>query len=240
MNYGICDLSVMAMRKEGSHTSEMVSQLLFNDLYVKLDENQEWSLIRAETDGYEGWIPSIQHKSIGKDEFDNLKSAKMFVTDKLTAEHGGKLLSLGTTLFDHEENSREIPARFDPMLMIEYAKLLLDVPYLWGGRSVFGIDCSGLVQLCAHAAGLQLPRNASEQAKMGDVVYFLTETQPGDLAFFGKEDGTITHVGIIIGDEQIIHSSGKVRIDFLDQSGIFNKERNVHSHQLLTVRRLHG
>jgi len=132
----------------------------------------------------------------------------------------------------------EMPLEFHPELMVDYAKMLLGAPYLWGGRTVMGIDCSGFVQVCARLAGLVLPRDASQQVKEGELVYFLQETQPGDLAFFGDEDGVITHVGIIMGDEQIIHSSGQVRIDYLDQTGIFNKERNEHTHRLQVVKRM--
>ena len=131
-----------------------------------------------------------------------------------------------------------MPAEFHPEMMIDYAKMLLGAPYLWGGRTAFGIDCSGLVQVCARMAGLLLPRDASQQVKEGELVYFLQETQPGDLAFFGEEDGHITHVGIILGDEQIIHCSGQVRIDYLDQTGIFNKEKNEHTHRLQVIKRM--
>ena len=107
-----------------------------------------------------------------------------------------------------------------------------------GGRTAFGIDCSGLTQVCARLSGLLLPRDANQQIAYGELVYFLQETQPGDLAFFGEEDGHITHVGIVMGNEQIIHASGQVRIDYLDQTGIFNKEKNEHTHLLQAVKRM--
>lgn len=238
MEKGISTQSAIAIRKEHSHASEMVSQLLYNELYTKLDEVNGWTLIRTEHDQYEGWIWSKQHHAIGDNEFERMKNTPLYLTNKPIVEYDGKLLSFGTPLYAPHADAAPIPAVFDPTLMIANAKQLLEVPYLWGGRTVMGIDCSGFVQVCARTAGLLLPRDASQQAQCGEMVYFLQETQPGDLAFFGNEEGHITHVGIIIGNEQIIHASGKVRIDYLDQTGIFNKETGTHTHLLQTIKRL--
>lgn len=238
MEKGISTQSAIAIRKEHSHASEMVSQLLYNELYTKLDEVNGWTLIRTEHDQYEGWIWSKQHHAISDDEFERLKNSPLYLTNKPIVEYDGKLLSFGTSLYAPLADAAPMPASFDPTLMIANAKQLLEVPYLWGGRTVMGIDCSGFVQVCARTAGLLLPRDASQQAQCGEMVYFLQEAQPGDLAFFGNEEGRITHVGIVIGNEQIIHASGKVRIDYLDQTGIFNKEAGTHTHLLQTIKRL--
>ena len=238
MEKGICTQSAIAIRKEHSHTSEMVSQLLYNELYTKLDEVNGWTLIRTELDQYEGWIWTKQHHAISEEEFERLKASKVFIVNKPITHLEGKWLSFGTPLYEPHADAAAMPATFNPELMIENAKKLLDVPYLWGGRTLMGIDCSGFVQVCARSAGLLLPRDASQQVKCGEPVYFLQETLPGDLAFFGDEDGRITHVGILIGNEQIIHASGKVRIDYLDQTGIFNKVKNAHTHHLQTIMRL--
>lgn len=238
MEYGICTQSAIAMRKENSHASEMVSQLLYNELYVKLDKKSEWILIRTELDQYEGWIPAKQHHPINENEFLQLKDSKLLIINQPVANYKGRIVSFGTPLFEPAECAAEMPQAFQPQAMIDNARKLLGAPYLWGGRTVMGIDCSGFVQLCARSAGLLLPRDASQQIQCGEVVYFLQETQPGDLAFFGNENGTITHVGIIIGNEQIIHASGEVRIDYLDQTGIFNKETGIHTHQLVGVKRM--
>ena len=247
MTYGICKLSAIALRKEARHGSEMVSQLLYNETYMVLDRVQDWVLIRmengtladSETFGYyEGWIQAKQFTEIGEEEYKALKTKAFFLTNKPIVEYDGKLLSMGTPLYDPHPDAVEMPCKFHPELMVDYAKSLLGAPYLWGGRTAFGIDCSGMVQVCARLAGMVLPRDSSQQVKEGELVYFLQETQPGDLAFFGNEDGHITHVGIVMGDEQIIHASGQVRIDFLDQTGILNKERNEHTHLLQAVKRL--
>ena len=236
--YGICNLSVIPLRKEARHSSEMVSQLLYNETYRVLDKAQDFVLVQTLLDDYEGWIQAKQLCEITEADFNELKGKKTYLINKAIAEYKGKLLTMGTPLYEPHPNAVEMPSEFYPELMVDYAKLLLGAPYLWGGRCAMGIDCSGLVQVCARLSGLLLPRDASQQVKEGELVYFLQETQPGDLAFFGEEEGHITHVGIIMGNEQIIHSSGQVRIDYLDQTGIFNKELNAHTHRLQVIKRL--
>jgi len=238
MEYGICTLSAIALRKENRHGSEMVSQLLYNELYTVLDKTSEWVLIQTDFDQYEGWIQAKQFCGISKEDYKALKNKQLYLTDKPIVEYQGKFLSMGTPLYMPHPDAVEMPSEFHPELMVDYAKKMLNIPYLWGGRTSFGIDCSGLVQVCARLAGLLMPRDASQQIQCGELVYFLQETQPGDLAFFGNEEGRITHVGIVMENEQIIHASGQVRIDFLDQTGIFNKERGEHTHLLQAIKRL--
>ena len=238
MNYGICNLSVVPVRKEGSHTSEMVSQLLYNELYEVLDEKPGWFLVKSLEDQYEGWIQGIQHHAVSEQEALELQSKMRYIVDQPTLDYQGRHLSLGTVLYEPIPGTMTVPGRFVPALMIEFAQKYMDVPYLWGGRSIFGIDCSGFVQLCARAAGKLLPRDASQQIQEGELVYFLPEIQPGDLAFFGNEDGKIVHVGMMLDNERIIHASGQVRIDYLDQTGIFNKEKNEHTHRLQVIKRM--
>ena len=143
------------------------------------------------------------------------------------------LLSLGSEIPSNEENSIVSATREK---ISQTANLFLNVPYLWSGRSFFGIDCSGLTQLVYKVCGLSLPREAHQQAEQGRVLDFIEESQPGDLAFFENGEGKISHVGVMLDNQKIIHAYGKVRIDTLDSSGIFNQELNRHTHKLRFVK----
>ncbi|NTW32657.1 MAG: C40 family peptidase, partial [Bacteroidetes bacterium] len=122
--------------------------------------------------------------------------------------------------------------------IVENAYMYLDAPYLWGGRSPFGIDCSGFVQMVYKLIGIRLPRDASQQASQGTTINFLSEAVPGDIAFFDNEDGIIVHTGIIINNGQIIHASGRVRIDNLDHEGIFQVKTKKYTHKLRLIKRI--
>lgn len=238
MGYGICLLSTIPMRKEPFHESELVSELLFNDLYKIVDKSTGWLKIKTDFDAYKGWIRNFQHHEITHNEYDKYKNKKHFIITAPVTNYHGKILSFGSTCFEESIDSIAIPETFDSNKMVEYAKKLKDIPYRWGGKTVFGIDCSAFVQLCAKAAGFKLPRDTSQQVNAGEIIYFLSESQAGDLAFFKNEENHIVHVGILLSNETIIHASGKVRIDSLDPTGIFNKETGRHTHFLSVIKRL--
>ena len=233
MNKGICTVSVAAIRAEQSHQSEMTSQLLYGETVEILQNKGKFLKVKMHFDGYEGWIDSQQIAEISDDYFNERKTELVANTVQMyNTSQGPILLSIGS-----EVNSEKTDPVFLNLETISAtANQFLNVPYLWSGRSFFGIDCSGFVQLIYKAHGISLPREAQQQSEIGEVLSFVEESKPGDLAFFEDEEGRICHVGMMLADHEIIHASGKVRIDSLDSTGIFNKELNKHTHKLRFLR----
>ena len=257
MKYGICALSIVPCRIEPADTSEMVSQLLFGEIYRVLDERKNWVKVRAVHDGYESWIDRKQHHELKRDVFMELEKApKTFSTELISLvqseqdksffplvlgsmlpNHTGTQVSFSNLSFEFDGDNQQ-RAGISREELIETAFLYLNAPYLWGGRTPFGIDCSGYSQIIYRMSGIDLPRDASQQAEVGERLSFIEEATPGDLAFFDNKEGRITHVGILLGDNKIIHASGKVRVDRIDHQGIFNDEMRDYSHHLRLITRV--
>lgn len=238
MRYGICNLSVVPMRKNASHVSELVSELLFNDIYTIIEENDEWCKIQCMYDKYEGWIRKIQHKEISESDYKEYLKKEKYIVNVPTIRHENMLLSFGSKIFENIDGAIPLSRNYNPDVIIESAITMLNVPYRWGGKSTMGIDCSGLVQLCAKIAGYKLPRDASQQIDFGDTINDISNSQAGDIAFFENENHKITHVGILLSSNMIIHASGKVRIDNIDNKGIYNQESGQYTHILNIIKRL--
>lgn len=226
------------MRKEASHTSELVSELLFNDIYKIIDENKEWLKIQCMYDSYEGWIRKLQHNEITDNEYNEYISKEKFIINVPSIHHENMVLSFGSKVFTNIEGSIPLSKNYDSDVLIESAFKMINTPYRWGGKSIMGIDCSAFVQLCAKVAGYKLPRDASQQYDFGESINDLSESQSGDIAFFENKEHRIVHVGILLAKNIIIHASGKVRIDAIDETGIFNNELNTYTHHLCKIKRL--
>lgn len=261
MKYGICRWMSVAMRAEASHKSEMVSQLLFGERYQLLEEMPEWVKISTADCQYEGWISLKQHTEISESEYHSLqemrtvKSAFAYVND--ANEKIPFPIFLGSRIPDTVDGRFSLAGRnysielpFEPTFprheglttqqdeLLAFAFQYLNAPYLWGGRTPAGIDCSGFTQNVFHSIGINLPRDASQQVSHGETVDFVDEAQIGDIAFFENNEGSIVHVGIICGQRQIIHASGHVQINTLDETGIYNQEEKKYTHQLRIIKRV--
>ena len=247
MQYAICNLGTVPLRKEPLDTSEMLSQVLYGEHFRILEERAKWSLIRTAFDGFQAWINNKQFKKISEEEFHQLDSEPPILSaDLIEFVTGsnylipipiGAVLNSLPLMQQHFSGTRTSGPKLKSAL-VETAFLYLNAPYMWGGKTPFGIDSSGLTQMVYRLNGHMLQRNAADQAKQGESLSFIEESEPGDLAFFDNTDGVITHVGIIMSDNYIIHADGKVRLDRIDHSGIFNADLKRHTHQLRVIKKI--
>lgn len=268
MEFGICLQSIITLRREPNHRSEMVSQVLFGELYRVIETNQDWQKVRLAYDDYEGWLDGRSNSLIEEQEFLRLFDAEtpcsLDLVQLLQNENKKSVFPIiaGSSLPGIEEfrftikdqvyvfdgqvsDPSELEEAESPQdiveikqAMIHDAMMYLHAPYLWGGRTPFGIDCSGLVQMVYKLKKVKLLRDATQQANQGEVISLLDEADPGDLAFFDNAEGNITHVGILIDRNRILHCSGQVRIDTIDHEGIYHEQLHQYTHKLRLIKRI--
>lgn len=251
--FGICNLAIIPLRAEPNDRSEIVSQVLFGEHFEVVEELKQWRKIRLQFDNYEGWVDSKQFQPISELAYNTLSNEAIVLNsdliDYISAPNNTLLpIPLGASLsfLDHSEinlsefvfEGSKTTGIQNKNQLITTAFMYLNAPYLWGGKTPFGIDCSGFTQMVYKLNGYQLSRDASQQAAQGDALSFIEESEPGDLAFFDNEEGAIIHVGIIMENNYIIHASGKVRVDRLDHLGIFNPETQKHTHKLRVIKKI--
>lgn len=255
MNKAIGQVSVAPVRKEPSDASEMVTQLLFGELCEVLETKKQWIKIKIKFDNYEGWVDSKQILNIEEEKFSEFLHSTAYISEPfslLVNNNQPFPITIGSEIHQLNENNileltpnhkfiveeNLISQKLEKDKILEIAFKYINTPYLWGGKTPYGIDCSGLTQMVYKVAGYKLPRDAYQQAEIGQVLSFIEEAEPGDLAFFENEEGKIIHVGFILPNQKILHAHGKVRIDSLDYTGIFNSELNRYTHQLRVMRKI--
>jgi gamma-D-glutamyl-L-lysine dipeptidyl-peptidase len=249
----ICAVAISPMRSEPSHKAEMVSQLLYGEMVQIIDTKPDWVGVRGDFDGYEGWcqLSHVVSKRYGdKSKLRQVLNASW--VGKLESKHITMRIPFGSWLDLDAKNYvawskdyfRFSGKCYDPLRRKKSkseirtcAYQFLGTPYLWGGKTVFGTDCSGFTQTVFKFFDIPLRRDAWQQAEQGQKIENISDSKFGDLAFFSNDRGKITHVGILLGKEKIIHASGKVRIDLIDGTGIKNSESGERTHSLALIKR---
>ena len=250
MNYVACIVAVAPLRREASHRSEIITELLLGEFATVLESNGDFVRIQCCVDGYEGWCQRVQLTEVGQPLQTTIFLHKGIGIAKLNGRDCR--ISAGTPIYATDDIvyfgkfSVQYPSRytidalqneFNAANIQHLAEQFLNTSYLWGGKSAFGIDCSGFTQQIFKLFHIQLPRDAYQQAEMGAAIGFLQEAQCGDLAFFDNAEGKITHVGILLNNDSIIHASGKVRIDKIDHAGIISSDTGERTHNLRIIKR---
>lgn len=251
-NFGIIQVALAPIRATASDRAEMVTQLLFGETLEVLETDNQWIKIRCTHDNYEGWT---DHKLIAPVDLKACQYWQKIATHKLTQNHfdfhsddglitlyKGSMLPtdfmtgfrLGGILYQAKNQHTSLERN---QSVIEIAQGFMNAPYLWGGRSITGIDCSGFTQQVFAFMGKKIPRDASQQIQLGEPIS-MSNSQAGDLAFFQNENGKIIHVGILTGQGTIIHAHGKITEDFIQADGIYKKIDMSKSHELHSIKRL--
>ena len=248
MQYGICNLSIIPLRKEPISSSELLSQVLYGEIFKILEQRKNWSRIHLAFDKYEGWINNKQYREISEVQYKAInEEGEKYTTDlvEFVKDENEQLYPIsigsslnGLSLLKHFYNGNSTNQISKKDNLINTAFLYLNAPTLNGGKTPFGIDASGFVQMVYKLNGFKLLREVSQQATQGEPLSFIEESESGDLAFFDNADGEIIHVGIIMEDNYIIHAFGKVKIDRLDHSGIYCVETRTHTHKLRVIKKI--
>lgn len=269
MKKGIVLHSIVPLRTEPNEEAEQATQLLFGETCTIREEFPQWNRVELDLDGQQGWVDAKMVSEMSNAEYQVYRKqyrrstalVKYPIAFAVSANNGQTIpLTAGTRLPEYRDGSFSllgVAFRIDPTMvcqqplemnqsnLLQLSRFFLNVPYLWGGKNAMGMDCSGFTQVLLSLFGKSLKRNASEQAQQGRQIAQLCSAKAGDLAFFDHEDGRISHVGILIDSERIIHCSGRVKVEKIDKKGIWSAERadqthpqGQYTHHLVSIRRL--
>jgi len=272
MSHGICTLPLIPLRSEPSERSEMISQIVFGELFEIIETNESWSQICLLSDNYTGWCTQKMLQFLPDAVFEKYNQEIPVLTTsvispcfKLGDTQPQLFLPAGSRLYFTEMETGRFPIiqnrtpdisklekttwSIHPALIsineeyscddiISTASLFMNAPYLWGGKSIFGIDCSGFVQIVYSIHGYSLPRDARDQALCGETVADITKSRSGDLAFFANTEGQIVHVGFLTVGQKILHASGNVHVDMVDSNGIYSESLGKYTHHLHSIKRI--
>lgn len=253
----MCVLSCIPLRVRPDERSSVVSQMLFGECFEILKyKNKKWIKILCEWDGCIGWIDAQQVIRITEKQFDKYTteySVALELNQPTFSDLRGVNVLLGSSLPGYDGislrcadekytysglaiNSQEQVWKRD--FVEKIAKKYLHTPYCLRGRSPFGIDSAGYIQMLAKIFNVRLPRMIADQVQIGDPVDFVEQARLGDVAFFENKLGEIHHAGLILNDGLIIHAHASVRIDKFDHQGIYNKALKKYTHHLRLIKRI--